>query len=83
MGDYNNDGWEDLFITYYGQNQLYRNNGDGTSLMSPRRPACCIPRRASAAACTFVDYNRDGLLDLFVADYLEIDWLCAQAIALF
>jgi hypothetical protein len=73
VGDYNNDGFEDLFCTYYGQNKLYRNNGDGT-FTDVTKPAGLwndVPRWG--AGCTFLDYNRDGNLDLFVSNYLQFD----------
>lgn len=73
VGDYNNDGFEDLFITYYGQNRLYRNNGDGTFADVTAKAGLLHPRTRFNAGCTFVDYNRDGLLDLFVSNYVEID----------
>jgi hypothetical protein len=73
VGDYNNDGWEDLFITYYGQNQLYRNNGDGTFTEVTAKAGLLHPNTRFSSGCTFVDYNRDGLLDLFVTNYVEID----------
>ena len=73
MGDYNNDGLEDLFCTYFGQNKLYRNNGDGT-FTDVTKPAGLwndVPRWG--AGCTFLDYNRDSHLDLFVSNYLQFD----------
>jgi hypothetical protein len=73
VGDYNNDGFEDLFLTYYGQNRLYRNNGDGTFTNVTAKAGLLHPKTRYSSGCTFVDYNRDGLLDLFVANYLEID----------
>ena len=73
VGDYNNDGFEDLFLTYYGQNRLYRNNGDGTFTNVTEKTGLLHPKNRFSSGCTFVDYNRDGLLDLFVANYLEID----------
>ena len=71
VGDYNNDGFEDLFLTYYGQNRLYRNNGDGTFTNVTDKAGLLYPTSRYSSGCTFVDYNRDGLLDLFVANYLE------------
>ncbi len=73
VGDYNNDGFEDLFLTYYGQNRLYRNNGDGTFTNVTEKAGLLHPKTRFSSGCTFIDYNRDGLLDLFVANYLEID----------
>ncbi len=73
VGDYNNDGFEDLFLTYYGQNRLYRNNGDGTFTNVTEKAGLLHPKTRFSSGSTFVDYNRDGLLDLFVANYLEID----------
>jgi hypothetical protein len=74
VGDYNNDGFEDLFITYFGQNKLYRNNGDGT-FTDVTKPAGLLDSRTRwGAGCTFVDYDRDGRLDLFVSNYVEFDF---------
>lgn len=73
VGDYNNDGWEDLFLTYYGQNRLYRNNGDGTFTNATAEAGLLHPKTRYSTGCTFLDYNRDGHLDLFVSNYLEID----------
>jgi enediyne biosynthesis protein E4 len=74
VGDYNNDGNEDLFITYWGQNALYRNNGDGTFTDVTREAGLLESGRRWGSGCTFVDYDRDGHLDLFVANYLEFDF---------
>jgi hypothetical protein len=73
VGDYNNDGYEDLFLSYYGQNKLYRNNGNGTFTDVTAKAGLLYPTRRFSTGCCFVDYNRDGLLDLFVSNYLEID----------
>jgi enediyne biosynthesis protein E4 len=71
-GDIDNDGWTDLFITYYGQNALYRNTGSGRFVdITSRAGLQAGPRWGSG--CTFVDYDRDGKLDLFVANYLRFD----------
>jgi hypothetical protein len=73
VGDYNNDGNEDLFCTYYGQNKLYRNNGDGTFSDVTRQAGLLGDSTRFGTGCTFLDYNRDGLLDLFVANYVQFD----------
>ena len=73
-GDYDNDGAIDLFVTYYGSNVLYRNRGNGTfedATAAAGLPVLATPRWGSG--CTFVDYDRDGRLDLFVANYLTFD----------
>jgi len=77
VGDYNNDGFEDLFLTYYGQNRLYRNNGDGTFTNVTEKAGLLHRRTRFSSGSTFLDYNRDGLLDLFVSNYLEIDMATA------
>ena len=77
VGDYNNDGFEDLFLTYYGQNKLYRNNGDGTFTDVTAKAGLLHPSTRYSTGCTFVDYNRDGHLDLFVSNYLEFDFATA------
>jgi len=73
VGDYNNDGFEDLFVTYWGQNVLYRNNGDGTFADVTREARLVDPAQRWGSGCTFLDYNRDGHLDLFVANYVAFD----------
>jgi hypothetical protein len=73
VGDYNNDGFEDLFITYWGQNVLYRNNGNGTFTDVTKEAGLVTATRAWGSGCTWVDYDRDGHLDLFVAHYVGFD----------
>ena len=72
-GDYDNNGFPDLFITYYGQNVLYRNNGDGT--FTETTEAAGLLRKEShwGGGAAFLDIDRDGDLDLFVANYLLFD----------
>lgn len=73
VGDYNNDGFEDLFCTYFGQNKLYRNNGDGTFTDVTKQANLWDDTPRWGAGCTFLDYNRDGHLDLFVSNYVQFD----------
>ena len=73
IGDYDNDGYDDLFITYWGQNVLYRNNGNGTFTDLTEKAGLSTTLTRWGAGCTFVDYDRDGKLDLFVANYLKFD----------
>jgi len=74
VGDYNNDGFDDLFITYWGQNALYHNNGDGTFTDVTEKAGLLRPGTPWGSGCTFIDYDRDGKLDLFVATYLQFDF---------
>jgi len=71
VGDYDNDGFDDLFITYYGHNVLYHNNGDGTFTDVTGKAGLARDAVRYGAGCTWVDYDRDGHLDLFVATYLD------------
>jgi hypothetical protein len=73
VGDYDNDGFDDLFISYWGQNVLYRNDGKGGFEDVTKQAGLLEPGRRWGSGCTWVDYNRDGHLDLFVANYLELD----------
>jgi hypothetical protein len=73
VGDYDNDGFEDLFITYWGENVLYHNNGDGTFIDVTRKAGLGANRTRWGAGCTWIDYDRDGKLDLFVTNYLDFD----------
>jgi hypothetical protein len=73
VADYDNDGFEDIFITYWGDNVLYHNNGDGTFTDVTRQAGLSQPRRRWGTGCTFLDYDRDGHLDLFVSNYLKFD----------
>ena len=73
VGDYDNDGHDDLFVTYWGQNVLYRNNGDGTFSDVTEQAGLLDDGVRWGGGCSFVDYDRDGRLDLFVSDYVNFD----------
>ena len=73
VGDYDNDGWDDLFITYFGKNVLYHNNGDGTFTDVSQKAGVAGKGTRWNTGCAFVDYDRDGRLDLFVANYIDLD----------
>jgi hypothetical protein len=81
VGDFDNDGYDDLFVTYYGQNALYRNHGDGTFTDVTERAGLIQPGPKTRwnTGCTWVDYDRDGHLDLFVANYVDFDLKTAPA----
>jgi enediyne biosynthesis protein E4 len=72
-GDYDNDGNTDLFVTYWGQNVLHRNNGDGTFADITQAAGLKGSRVRWGSGCAFVDYDRDGRLDLFVSNYIDFD----------
>jgi hypothetical protein len=73
IGDFDNNGFEDVFITGWPQNLLYRNNGNGT-FSDITQGAGLIDKEARfGSGCTFIDYDRDGKLDLFVSNYVSFD----------
>lgn len=73
VGDYDNDGFEDLFVSYWGKNVLYHNNGDGTFSNVAEKAGVAGEDGRWGAGCCFLDYDRDGHLDLFVANYVRFD----------
>jgi len=79
VGDYDNDGWEDLYVTYYGKNVLYHNNGNGTFTDVTDKAGVGGSGKAWGTGCAFVDYDRDGRLDLMVANYVDFDLSTAPA----
>jgi hypothetical protein len=72
VGDYDNDGWEDIYITYYGKNRLYHNE-HGVFREVAQQAGVAGSGKAWGTGCAFVDYDRDGLLDLMVANYVDFD----------
>ena len=72
-GDYDNDGNTDLFVTYYGRNVLYRNTGRGGFEDATSKAGLAQPATRWGTGCSFLDYDRDGHLDLFVANYVDFD----------
>jgi hypothetical protein len=73
VGDYDNDGFEDLFLTYWGENVLYHNNGDGSFTDVTQKAGVGRNRTHWGSGCTWIDYDRNGLLDLFVSNYVNFD----------
>ena len=73
VGDYNNDGWDDLFCCFWGHNILFHNNGDGTFTDVTQKAGLTQEQYRWGAGCTWLDYDRDGRLDLFVCNYIKLD----------
>jgi hypothetical protein len=71
IADYNNDGWDDIYVTCLGPNHLLKNNGNGTFTDVTKKAGVGDPRWSTGAA--FFDYDNDGKLDLFVANYVDFD----------
>jgi hypothetical protein len=71
VGDYNNDGWDDIYVTCLGPDHLFKNNGDGTFTDVTKTAGVSDPRWSTGAA--FLDYDNDGHLDLFVSNYVDFD----------
>src|ERR1700678_147848 len=72
-GDYDNDGWVDLFVTFWGHKVLLHNNGDGTFTDVTKKAGLWQENVNWSTGCAFVDYDRDGHLDLFIAHYVDLD----------
>ena len=73
-GDYDNDGWVDSLVTFWGANRLFRNRGDGTFTETTKHAGLETTRVRWGAGCAFLDYDRDGKLDVFAANYIDSDW---------
>jgi enediyne biosynthesis protein E4 len=78
VGDYDNDGWEDVYITYYGKNRLYHND-HGIFNEVGEKSGVAGTGKDWGTGCAFVDYDRDGKLDLIVANYVDFDLSSAPA----
>ena len=74
VGDFNNDGFDDIFCARFGQNLLYRNNGDGTFTDVTKEAGLWTHDTRWGAGCSFVDYDRDGHLDIFVSNYVDFSF---------
>jgi len=74
VGDYDNDGNLDLFLTYWGQSVLYHNNGDGTFSDVTAKAGLKTAENQWSSGCSFVDYDRDGKADLFVSRYVDFNY---------
>jgi hypothetical protein len=72
VADYDNDGYDDLFVTYYGKNRLYHNNHDGTFSDLAEKAGVAGNDGRWNTGCAFLDYDRDGWADLFVANYVDL-----------
>ncbi len=73
VGDVDNHGFPDLFVTQWGQNVLYRNQGDGTFRNETKERGLLSPKERWSTGCAFLDFNRDGYLDLVVVHYVDFD----------
>src|SRR5580765_6783063 len=72
VGDYDNDGWEDLYVTYYGKNRLFHNQ-KGVFTEVGEKAGVAGSGKAWGTGCAWVDYDRDGHLDLMIANYVDFD----------
>ncbi len=73
VGDYDNDGYDDLYVTGYGKNRLYHNQGNGTFAEVAEQAGVAGTGKEWGTGCAFVDYDRDGKLDLVVSNYVHFD----------
>jgi len=73
IGDYDNDGWDDLFCCFWGHNILFHNNGNGTFTDMTHKAGLYQQKGHWGTGCTFLDYDRDGFLDLFVCNFVKLD----------
>jgi enediyne biosynthesis protein E4 len=78
VGDYDNDGWEDLYVTYYGKNRLFHNQ-NGVFTEVAEKASVAGSGKSWGTGCAWVDYDRDGHLDLMIANYVDFDLATAPA----
>jgi enediyne biosynthesis protein E4 len=78
VGDYDNDGWDDLYVTYYGSNRLYHNDHGAFTDMG-MKSGTAGSGKGWGSGCAFVDYDRDGLLDIVVTNYVDFDLATAPS----
>ena len=74
VGDYDNDGYLDLLVTYWGQNVLYHNNHDGTFTDVTAKAGLKTSREEWSTGCSFLDYDRDGKVDILVVRYVDFSY---------
>jgi len=74
VGDYDNDGYLDLLVTYWGQNALYHNNGDGSFTDVTAKAGLKTTRDEWSTGCSFVDYDRDGKVDILLVRYVDFSY---------
>ncbi len=73
VGDYDNDGWDDLFCTFWGHNILFHNNGNGTFTDVTAKAGLAETHGRWGTGCSFLDYDRDSHLDLFICHFVKLD----------
>lgn len=73
VGDYDNDGFDDLFVSYFGKNALYKNNGNGTFTDVTDKAGVGLNKTKWGSGSAFLDYDKDGDLDLFIGSYIDFD----------
>ena len=73
VGDYDNDGWDDLFVSYFGKNTLFKNNGNGTFTDTTDKAGVGVNKTRWGSGSAFLDFDKDGDLDLFVGSYIDFD----------
>ncbi|MDX2040581.1 MAG: CRTAC1 family protein [Acidobacteriota bacterium] len=73
VGDFDNDGWDDLFVSYFGKNSLFKNNGNGSFTDVTDKAGVGVNKTRWGSGSAFLDFDKDGDLDLFVGSYIDFD----------